>query len=304
MTLHQLRIFVAVAKHLNVTRASRELRVTQPSLSRQLKLLADECGVGLYRVNSRGVELTPEGRLLLSNVEPILSGVENVEKIFRCVKSDIVLCIGGSHSPSLSLLPLLSAAFKKNHPDVQIVIRTESSQSLEQLVLKSEVELAVLINPSYCAFLSYEPCRQERWAVFSSIKHPLARRPRMTLAELSRAPLVIERKRPGEGNETERILRQIEEGGLKPNIVMQCDSPEAIKVAVKAGLGLAVLHRDAAEPELKTGDLKMIKISDLKLEIDSFVVYPKERPLSLCAQSFLGLLRQRARWAMGYLRLA
>jgi len=301
MTLHQIRIFVAVSKHLNVTRASQELHVTQPSVSRQLRLLAEECGVGLYRVTSRGVELTEEGRLLLSNVQPILFQVERIGEIFRRRKKSTVLSIGGSHSPSLSLLPLLSAAFKKSHPEAQIVIRTDGSRAVEQFLLNSEVEMAVITNPSRFLSLIYEPCRRERLVVCASAKHPLAKKQRMTREELARAPLVIGRRGAAEFAHAEEILRRLEELGDRPDIVMQCDSSQAMRAALKAGVGLGIVDRDLVEPDLRRRELKIIRVATLEMEADSFVVYPRERALSPMAREFLDLLRQwtqRTQWTV------
>lgn len=309
MTLHQLKIFVTVAKHLNVTRASEELHITQPSVSRQLKLLAEECGVGLYRPTARGIELTEDGRLFLSNAMPLLLQADNLKKNFSGNGGDrgsLNLRIGGTEGPCLSLLPLLAATFKKTHPGVRIIIRTDITPSIEQLTLKSEIELGVITHPSYAPQLTYEPCRQEKWVVFSSAKHALGRKQRWTLEEVARAPLVLERRGTREVTQTDEMLRPLGEGALKLTIALECDSPQAIKSAVRAGVGLGVLPRDMVEAEMKAGELKIIRIPEVKMELESFIVYAKERPLTPNAVDFLTLLRQqrvpKSRWALGHLQ--
>jgi DNA-binding transcriptional LysR family regulator len=92
----------------------------------------------------------------------------------------------------------------------------------------------------------------------------------------------------------EGILKQVERRGLKLNIIMYCDSPEAVKAAVKARIGLGISYRDIVEPDVRKGDLKVIKVPELKTQINSFIVYHKERPLSPIAQEFLTLLRGRS----------
>ncbi len=293
MTLHQLRIFAAVAKHLNVTRASEELYITQPSVSYQLKLLETECRAKLYNKLSRGIELTERGQLFLRDVEPILLRVERVKEQFR---RDVVdgkarsLTIGGSHGPSASFLPMVSALFNETHPQVQLTLRTDSSRAIEQLVLSSEVDIALVVNPSHSAQHGVERCRQEELVVFASIKHPLAKRRELTLAELAQAPLIIMRGKAAEEKAGE-ILRQLERQGFKPNIAMQCESPEALKATVKTGMGLGILYRDIVEPYVKTGELKIIKVPELKMKVDTFIIYRKEDSLSPDTQDFLTLLR-------------
>ncbi len=83
MTLHQLKIWVAVAKHLGITKAAKELRIRQPSVTQQIKLLEKEYRVKLYNVNRRGVELTPAGRLFLKYAKRTLSQVDNLKRDVR-----------------------------------------------------------------------------------------------------------------------------------------------------------------------------------------------------------------------------
>jgi len=83
MTLHQLKVWTVVAKRLSMTKAAAELHIKQPSVTQQVKLLEKEYRVKLYNVNSRGVELTPAGRLFLKYAKKILSHVDNLERDVR-----------------------------------------------------------------------------------------------------------------------------------------------------------------------------------------------------------------------------
>lgn len=292
MTLHQLRIFMTVAKHLNVTRASEELHIAQSALSRQLKLLTEECGAVLYRVMPRGVELTEEGRFVVSEAGIVLSQVESIKNDCRHARKGGTVRIGGSHSPSLSFLPLLCAAYLRTHPGLEIDFRTGTSPEVEQLTVKSEIEIGVITGSSHRPSLSCEPCRKERLVIFSSVRYPL-KKPRLALSELAQLPLVIKRGSPGEEFHPEGILKQIEEQGLTPKVVMKCDSSLAVKAAVKAGVGIGILFRDMVEAEVKRRELKVIRVTNLEMDTGSFVIYVKDRPLSPEAQQFLLLLRQR-----------
>ncbi len=84
MTLHQLSIWIAVAKHQSVTKTADELHIRQPSVTQQIKSLENEFGIKLYKVYAgKGIELTQAGRLLLKYAKMILLQVNNLEKIFR-----------------------------------------------------------------------------------------------------------------------------------------------------------------------------------------------------------------------------
>ena len=86
MTLHQLKIWTTVAKCQSMTRAADELRIRQPSVTQQVKLLEKEYRLNLYTVNGRGIELSPAGRLLLKYAKKILSQVDNLEKTLKGLK--------------------------------------------------------------------------------------------------------------------------------------------------------------------------------------------------------------------------
>jgi DNA-binding transcriptional LysR family regulator len=86
MTLHQLKIWITVAKRQSMTRAADELRIRQPSVTQQVKLLEKEYRLKFYDVNGRGIELTPAGKLFLKNAKRILLQVQNLEKSLKGLK--------------------------------------------------------------------------------------------------------------------------------------------------------------------------------------------------------------------------
>lgn len=294
MTLNQLKMIVAVGKYQNITKAAKGIHVSQPSVSQQLKLLEEEYGVKLFKKKGKGIELTQTGQLFLKGAGSILFQVEKLDKEFRDnikQRKARSLVIGGSHAASASLLPLLSAHFKETHPLVQLTLRTDYSRELEKLVLNSEVEIAVIINPAHSPSLIYEPFGQQTFVIFASKRFHLAKRQELTLAELARAPLVI-RKGNKSGTTVEKILEVVKKRGFKLNIVMYCESIEGVRATVKAGVGLGILCQEHVEPHIKGDGLKVIEIPQLKMDINRFLIYHKERPLSPNAQYFLTLLRQ------------
>ena len=243
--------------------------------------------------------LTEVGHGFLREAEPILLRFEGLERRFKnhlLNRQSGTLTVGGSHGPSASFLPSLLAVFQESHPQVQFRLRTSSSSTIERLVLKAEVEIALVTNPPTSMRIAMEPYRKEKILAFASVGHPLAKKlnrtPKMTLKEFARAPLIIRQTKRGKGS-VEKILQKIEERGLKPNIVMYCDSPEAAKAAVKRKMGLGILCQDIVAPEIKRGDFKAIRVSGLKMETDIFIIYCNGRPLSANAQAFLALLRKQ-----------
>ena len=301
MTLHQLEIFLAVAKHLNVTRAADDMHINQPSVSQQLKLLEENCGVKLYKMMGRKIELTKEGRLFLNEATAILAQVKNLKELGgRPIhRGEESLTIAGSHTPSMSALPLLSAIFKQTHPDLQITLCSGSSPAMEEMVLKHEVDLAWIGYPSHSPMIIYDPFRKQRLTVFAPAKHPLAKRGKLALDELARFPLIVVKHAHGGANRTLMVLKHLQNQGVSPNVIVQCESFMEVKSAVKAGSGLGILYQDISVPDVVDRDLKVLDIPELKIEFDTFIIYHKERPLSPSALEFLTLLKRwprKARW--------
>jgi DNA-binding transcriptional LysR family regulator len=160
------------------------------------------------------------------------------------------------------------------------------------MILKVEVDIAVINNAPSNRSLTLEPYRREPVAAFVSGNHPLSKKGAPTWRDLDRTPLII-RKPLGGRSTAQRLLRLIRAKGLKPKVSLRCDSPDAVKAAVKRKMGLGILFKETVEPEVRKGEFKIIKLPGFNLEGQSFIAYRKDRPLSPLAQDFLELLRSR-----------
>ena len=161
---------------------------------------------------------------------------------------------------------------------------------MEQLVLKSEVEVALINNFSHSPRITVEPYSRERIVLFATAKNPLAKKRHLTVHDLLGVSLVI-RKAKGDAGSIEQLLTQYEPK-LKARIIMRCESPEAVKTAVRENMGIGALYHSSVKLELQSGDFKILKLSGVKLEGQSYIIYRRDRRLSVSAQAFLALLRQ------------
>lgn len=290
MTLHQLRIFECVARHLNITRASDELHMSQPAVSQQLRLLQEEYGVTFLLRISHGIALTDNGRAFLYDIKPILGAIAHIEKKFTITQhenTDEVLRVGGSHSMSVAVLPEILAIFKKAHPKVGLVLETNQSKMIERRIVNSELDIAVITSPSYSSLIACEPYEQFRLVAFAAPTSPMVGKA-LTAAELARGPLVV---RKGS-----IILEELVGRGYHPNVAANCEAAEAVKAAVQKGMGVGILHWRFVEHEIQSGLLKKIDVPELhkQFEVRSFIIYAKRKPLSAAAQDLLKLLRETA----------
>ncbi len=109
------------------------------------------------------------------------------------------------------------------------------------------------------------------------------------MAELAQAPLIVRTRR---NSSSKQILGEVERHGFELNVLMKCDSAQGVKAAVAKGLGVGLLYRSHVEQEIRTGEIKVLKVKGLKKMVQSFIIHKAERPISSAAQEFLDLLRQ------------
>jgi DNA-binding transcriptional LysR family regulator len=291
--LDQISLFAAVAKHVSVTKASQEFRVSQPWVSTQLKQLEIHYATKLYRKVGRGIEITDMGRRFLRDIAPILDQVARLENQFKRLPRQVereTLTVGGSFSACAALLPSLLARFRLKHPAVDLVIRTATSDGLECLLLAGDLDLAVTVRAAPSAKLVSEPLRRERIAMFVLSSHSLARRKNLKLAEILDEPLII-RGGSGSSGVTDDALTDLCAQGAELKIGMRCDGPTAIKAAVREKMGVGVLFADSIKAEVQRGEFKILEVPGLELEGNSYIVYSKNRPIAPPAREFLDLLR-------------
>lgn len=287
MKLRQLQILDMVARHQSVTGAAEALRLGQPAVSLQLKLLEQEYGKSFLKRTNRGVEITEQGQKFLDAVRPVLAQVEKLENNFRSgqpIKTAAPLVIGGSHTHSVTILPEVIGAFKRMHPNVMVELETQYSHAIEEEILGARIEVGLISSKSAYTHCVYEDYKELHTVAFVAPSHPLAGRT-LSLEELSRQPLVVRKKRA--------TVNEIAELGYPLNLVLECDAPDAVKAAVRKGVGVGILFRSRIGMEIATGEFSEIKVPELeKLVTRSCIVYDRRRPLSANAHDFLNLLRE------------
>ena len=164
MTFHQLEIFDAVAEQLSVTEAARKIKISQPSVSKQLRFLERECGLKLYVKSGRGIKITDEGRLLQIAAKPILKQMEELRSTFlnRVTHARAsTLRVGSTPSPAAFFLPGVLKSFVSLHPNVHPTLRTAYPEAIRAMVLNGEVDVAVTtIAPAHPEIIE-EPIASE-----------------------------------------------------------------------------------------------------------------------------------------------
>lgn len=290
-TLQQLRIFVHVARHLNVTRAAEDLRISQPSVSRQLKKLEARFRSKLFRKNNTGVELTPSGKCCLAHAEAVLLEIQRLEQDLVDVKlqANRALVVGGTQSACALLLPTALAEFEKTHPTIEVRLKSGGRHLIEEMVIRSEVDIALVTGGVSSPALAFEPFRQQELVFFVSRHHPAAAANHLKPAQIEQIPIIIRESTNGRGT-AEEFLAQLRKRQLNPHVALRCDSPESVKAAVQKSFGMGLLYRDLLKSEIKEGKFKILRLNGMRFLRPSFIIYRADKTLSPVAAEFLTLL--------------
>jgi DNA-binding transcriptional LysR family regulator len=238
MELRHLRYFLAVGETLNFTKAAARLRVAQPALSRQIRDLEDEIGADLLCRSSRGVKLTPEGRLFLEEVRELLKRTdESVEKVRAVVRGEYSeLHVGYRGTSMVEMLPPALAAFQKAAPGVKVLLH-----ELHEIIAglrNATLDVAILVQPTgeQIAGIEFESLHTYPWVVVLTAAHPFARLKSVALEKVAAEPLISLRGR----DYCEYLNRIFAPTGVKPRIAVQCDTFASLLIEVEAGHGIAL----------------------------------------------------------------
>ena len=240
MELRHLRYFLAVGEALNFTRAAARLRVAQPALSRQIQDLEDEIGVDLLRRGSRGVMLTPEGRLFLEEVRELLKRTdESVEKVHALVRGEYSeVHVGYRDTSMVEMLPPALAALQKAAPGVKVLLHELSFDELIAGLKNATLELAITLQPTgeQIAGIEFESLHTYPYCVVLTAAHPFARLKSVALEKVAAEPLISLRRQ----DYREYLNRIFAPTGVKPRIAVQCDTFGSLLIEVQAGHGVAL----------------------------------------------------------------
>jgi DNA-binding transcriptional LysR family regulator len=294
MTLRQFTAFATVASHLNITKAAQALSMSQPSLSKLLKGLEEDYKITLFTRTGKGIVLTDEGVEFLKHIEPVLAQVQTIEARFsKNSKSQqtTALSVGGTYGLSSGILSSLLSLFKKRCPDVEVILRSNEAGVLEQMILKGQLDIAFTSILPRSPELTAEFCLPLKLVAFAAKGYPIAQEKQLSLADLEKIPLIIRNDASKRGI-TETLLLKLRSLGYRPNIVMRCESPEAIKTAVTKKVGVGILYQDVLKDTNAGGLFKQLRVSGLPIEGKAYILFHKERPLSPSGEAFLKLLRE------------
>ncbi|MBF2015804.1 MAG: LysR family transcriptional regulator [Rivularia sp. T60_A2020_040] len=288
ITLDQLKVFEAAARHSSFTRAAEELFVTQPTVSMQVKHLTQAVGVPLFEYVGKRIYLTEAGREVLSTCKEIFKSLDRLETTIVDLK--------GMKQGRLRLaavtttkyfIPKLLKPFCKLYPGVSVSLEITNHNALLSRLNDNLDDLYILSCPPEREDMEAKAFLDNPLVLVAPSDHPLALKRNISLKYLTNEPFIMREQGSGTRKAVENFFAQHQ---ISVPINLELGSNEAIQQAVIDGLGLSVLSLHTLNSTEKINKLAILDVEGFPIYRQWHIAYPKKKQLSITASTFLEYL--------------
>ncbi len=276
MSDRRLKVFHTVAKLLSFTKAAEALHMTQPAVTFQVRQLEEYFNTRLFDRTHNKVNLTPAGEKVSEFAERIFDLYAEMENSVRDLTGEIsgALTVGASTTIAEYMLPSLLGEFKNRYPDIKLRLKVSNSEGIVSMVENNVIDLGIVEAPVSNKNLIVEECHEDQLVVVATPDHDLVTRGgKVQPVDIGEYPFVCRE----EGSGTRDVIMQyLADRGVSAsdmNFCLELGSPEALKGAVEAGMGISILSKSTIAKELKLNTLA-------ELQLDP----PLSRPFSFVRQ--------------------
>ncbi len=293
MDIHQLRVFCSVYKNRSFSKASRELFLSQPTVSDHIKSLEEALDSRLFDRLGRSIAPTKESAILYPRAVELIEKLDAIRSDLRLERAEPSgeLLVGASPMPGSFLVPRAAASFRRLYPGVSFRLVIRESRAITDMVMDHELPVGIV------------GARMERKALeFTSLADDdlilvcasgLTAGPVRT-EDLPAIPMVTREEGSGTKMTADEYFASKGVHSGKLNVVASFNSTEAMVEAIKSGLGAGVLPRLYVAPELKKGALREIKIRGLRMRQNFYILSHRKKTLPGVLRLFLEHLKTEA----------
>jgi len=291
MELRQLRTFVAVAELRHFARAANLCNLSQPAVSHQIALLEAEVGAKLLNRAARRVSLTVAGEVLLEEARRILGAVDRAHERMQEVARGAVgrIRLGATPTPGLYLLPPLLAKYRSEHESYDLRFEIGPIHAIAERVARNDLDMAIVAGPLPSGELQPRSLVQDELVIIAPPNSTLAHTPPQKPAQLESETWVLRE----EGSDTRRQTSTWwHRHRLAPARTMTFDNPDAVKRAVMAGLGIALVSRLTIAEDIATRRIAAVPIKIALPTRDIVVIDHPQKHHGAACRAMLQLLER------------
>jgi LysR family transcriptional regulator, transcriptional activator of the cysJI operon len=272
----RLKVFQCVAQNLSFTKASNELYITQPAITKHIKELESEFEIKLFNRTGNKISLTKAGIILLSYSSHILS-LHNEVKFELSLLKDAPegnLRIGASTTIAQYVIPLALAKFHQRFPEIKLSLLNGNTDYIEKRLLKGEIDIGIVEGKPTNQDIHYAPFLDDELLIFASAQNSSLPNT-VSNEEFLGLPLVLRERGSGTLEIIEKSLQYYHINPKQLNVLMFLGSTEAIKTYVKTGSGVGIVSGFAIEQELSNHIFRLISSPGLQFKRQFYFISPK-----------------------------
>jgi DNA-binding transcriptional LysR family regulator len=291
MELRHLRYFVALAEELNFTRAAEILRITQPSLSSQIRQLEKEIGATLLRRETRGIKLTDAGRLLYEEARGVLRDIERTKAgVASRERGETGVINLGSSSTIFAhpVVPAILREFKEQFPDVAVVPEESSTSMLLARVRAGAIDVAFIRSPVDPEGLRLELLVSEPIVIVVPEQHPLARAKSAPLSSIAKERIILF-PRTIHPWVYDALLAEFVRAGFSARLGQEAPHPASSLPMVAAGFGITVVPESMAH--LQVEGVAFVRAEGMELRGEISLAYSRNHR-SAAVKNFVSVARR------------
>lgn len=289
MELSEMNVFLTVARERSFSRAAQKLFRTQPAVSIAIRKLEESVGEPLFIRGARSGQLTDAGKLLATYAERMLNLRDEINRAMEDLRSggQGELSLGVNESSIHALLPVLER-YRKAYPEVHVAVRRTFSRDIPSELVNYRLDLGVVsFVPQEPQLASAKIFRDELTFVVSP-RHRLAKRNRVVLADLGQEVFIAHAV---ESPYRSRVIQLFAKHRVPLHMSIELPTIESMKRFVQMDMGVAIVPRMCVRWEIEQRLLVEVKIGQLRMPRDLYLLYRRRGPLSHAAQAMLQLLR-------------
>jgi DNA-binding transcriptional LysR family regulator len=289
-SLRQLSIFLAVARHENVSKAAAELSLSQSAASAALQALERNYGVSLFERQGNKLSLNPVGHSLRKEAETLYAHAQQFEQLLQRHGEFGHLKVGASFTIGNHLVVRYLADYLSHYPDADVELDTANTPEIVHKVLNYEVDVGMIEREVQHRELELIPWMEDELIVFCSAAHPLAKQQSLSNKDIKSARWILREPDSGARHTFDRAL-----AGLLPeiNIYREFRHNEAIKSAVESGLGIGCLSQVVLQNDFRNGTLVPLKLARRDMRRRFYFALPKKRHDKAAVNYWIELCRRQ-----------
>lgn len=291
-TLRQLQVFETIARLNSFSRAAEELHLTQPTVSMQVKKLADALETPLFEQIGRQVFLTQAGEVLYEAAQEVLQHLHSAEQRIKNLKGfaggRIKLAVISS---AQYFVPKVIHDFVGVYPDVSVAMMVGNKEQLVERILKNEDDFYILGQPPEGLNVESFQLAPNPLVFVAHKNHPLAQARKINLEQMQEVPLLMREKGSGMRAQIEAVFAKHH---YTPNIKMILGGNEVVRLGLLQNLGVTVAAVATLLDEIEREEIVVLDVEGFPIHRQWYLVFPKGKSLSMAAQKLIELLRQEA----------